>query len=1018
MQTIENRPVAQLPNIRIFKRPATDDTIAVTQWEDKTWGELKDQPDIYQVLKTNIKLTVQLPDDILEELVQAGHTISTALVCETLDSRDYVFQNGIEMQKIQLRKNIVFIKVLINPISKLKKEADSFCQLPLYPQDRKAKARFWLRFYCGRYRPIDTNKFFLFIRRDELRSYKIEEGLPADDIPETPTRRELKKSTDSLRESTNSVQLSQPTTVEDDKSQTSEPKSPTSTPQSNPLRRSLGAKNKSLTKSRTPQTPQTPQARTTMWTPRTVLVPPNTASDPATSGSATPKLMPRPNFASAHLGGAFKPLTASAPGTLFPGHVEHSVAPVDDQQAINYSSHVITVTHSEASNNNSSQSTSPVPPTSSTNNVNISPRAYSVSPTATDTAPAARMYPVSLRASSPGLRAPTATTASPLVGRRALTSSGALIEMPPVFTNSNDRRNSSPIVFTPIQTISQPTSIDNTNPQHTTATYSLMVQQQIAEIEQQLITHQQQLRECQETVDKITLGDLTSLVNNTNAAVATTNNSVQNNAADSSTNNTNATSSDVTMDNEPMIECSDVDDVEMTDVTEQQQTNDTTNTTANETSTALPFPTVAVCKYNIYTDYSFVGNELAAYNDRFLLFVDEEIYASLPISDIWGSQRVLSGNPMSLEALKNNQERLMAKQDMPLICFVWLQGKRTDGSLFKVERCLKCQQNEVGKDFPTNPLRVYGTDLIRVHESKLNLRCKVIESSHHLEGSMFRVCIQLFDRVEQNGVNSLLQVTPQPLTSEWQRCIFSRTPKPVKEKEPPKQQPPPAQISEENLLLFSLMQKKAQQIQEITGLTATLTQLKRQRESMQSNLLVLHQRPDAVQICTQVLKPHLSVRMNKEFLPALTSGTGTLDIELIWSFQTEKFNYWKTIVIPNGLFYETTKPFFAESDVIKFKHVHLSNWTSIKNYIRDYLPKVYWKDKYLKANYGIRFNARVNNQITAYLEAPCLFSIDIRRENDPGYSKKKNSREKLNKSMDLNSQSAAGEDQESEPLSQ
>jgi len=64
------------------------------------------------------------------------------LVCETLDGRDYVFQNGIEMQKIHLRKNVVFIKVLINPISKLKKEADSFCQLPLYPQHRKAKARY------------------------------------------------------------------------------------------------------------------------------------------------------------------------------------------------------------------------------------------------------------------------------------------------------------------------------------------------------------------------------------------------------------------------------------------------------------------------------------------------------------------------------------------------------------------------------------------------------------------------------------------------------------------------------------------------------------------------------------------------------------------------------------------------------------------------------------------------------------------------------------------------------------
>ncbi len=458
----------------------------------------------------------------------------------------------------------------------------------------------------------------MFIRRDELRSYKIEEGLP-DDTPETPARRELKKSTDSLRESTNSVQLSQPTAAEDDKSQTSEPKSPSSTPQSNPLRRSMGAKNKSLTKSRTPQTPQTPQARTTMWTPRTVLVPPNTTIDPATSGSATPKLMPRPNFASAHLGGAFKPLTASAPGTLFPGHSEHSVSL--DEHAV-YSSHVITVTHSEVNNNNS-QSTSPVPPTS---NTNISPRPHSVSPTATDTAPAARMYPVSLRASSPGLRAPTATTASPLVGRRALTSSGTMIEMPPVFTNSNDRRNSSPIVFTPIQTISQPTSIDNTNPQHTTATYSLMVQQQIAEIEQQLISHQQQLRECQEAVDKIASGELLVNTPNTNTTITITPPQTTTEPNNNNNNNTNV-ASDATTDNEPMIECTDMDDVEMTDVTDQSQASDAANTAVNDTEAALPFPTVAVCKYNIYTDYSFLSEELSNFNERFLLFVDEEVYA-------------------------------------------------------------------------------------------------------------------------------------------------------------------------------------------------------------------------------------------------------------------------------------------------------------------------------------------------------------------------------------------------------
>jgi hypothetical protein len=68
--------------------------------------------------------------------------INVALVCETLDGKDYTFKNGIEMQKFQIKKNIASFKVLINPISKLKKETIYNDQLPLTPTDRKTKPRF------------------------------------------------------------------------------------------------------------------------------------------------------------------------------------------------------------------------------------------------------------------------------------------------------------------------------------------------------------------------------------------------------------------------------------------------------------------------------------------------------------------------------------------------------------------------------------------------------------------------------------------------------------------------------------------------------------------------------------------------------------------------------------------------------------------------------------------------------------------------------------------------------------
>jgi hypothetical protein len=149
--------------------------------------------------------------------------------------------------------------------------------------------------------------------------------------------------------------------------------------------------------------------------------------------------------------------------------------------------------------------------------------------------------------------------------------------------------------------------------------------------------------------------------------------------------------------------------------------------------------------------------------------------------------------------------------------------------------------------------------------------------------------------------------------------------------------------------------------------------------------LTLHQKPDPVQICTQVLKPHIAVKLNHQLLEY---PEGQMEVELIWSYQTDPYT-WRTVVVPNGVFYETTKAYFSDTDLIKFKHVHLNNWTSIKNFVREHIPKTHWKDKWLKANYGLRFNIKSNSQILTYIEIPFLFSIDIRRENDPNYTRKR-----------------------------
>lgn len=146
--------------------------------------------------------------------------------------------------------------------------------------------------------------------------------------------------------------------------------------------------------------------------------------------------------------------------------------------------------------------------------------------------------------------------------------------------------------------------------------------------------------------------------------------------------------------------------------------------------------------------------------------------------------------------------------------------------------------------------------------------------------------------------------------------------------------------------------------------------------------LSLLQKLDTVQICTQVIKPYIALKIDRnESFNAIKEGF--LDIELIWSFQKDKI--WKTISIPNGVYYETTKNFSTESDVIVFKHAHVNNWTIIKNFVKNYIPKTLWKENFLKHHYGFRFHIRSSATSYGCIEMPFLFQIDIRRENDPNY---------------------------------
>lgn len=165
--------------------------------------------------------------------------------------------------------------------------------------------------------------------------------------------------------------------------------------------------------------------------------------------------------------------------------------------------------------------------------------------------------------------------------------------------------------------------------------------------------------------------------------------------------------------------------------------------------------------------------------------------------------------------------------------------------------------------------------------------------------------------------------------------------------------------------------------------------------------LELCQKPDAVQICTQVLKPHITLKVDKQSYSHYLRD-GIIDVELIWSYKLDN-DEWKTVVVPNGVYYETSKTFTLDEDAIVFKHVHVNNWTLIKNYVRDNIPKTQWKDSILKANYGLRFNVRSNAPISTYVgnvEIPFLFHIDIRRENDPNYVSK--GKRSINHSLEPN----------------
>jgi hypothetical protein len=195
-----------------------------------------------------------------------------------------------------------------------------------------------------------------------------------------------------------------------------------------------------------------------------------------------------------------------------------------------------------------------------------------------------------------------------------------------------------------------------------------------------------------------------------------------------------------------------------------------------------------------------------------------------------------------------------------------------------------------------------------------------------------------------------------------------------------------------------------------------------------SDLLSLSRNPDPVQICTQVIKPHITVKINRSILSAMQISEGQVEVQLIWSCPASESaldklggqplpttmedirnaapGSWRTVAVPTGLYYETNKVFFADTTALQFKHIHVNNWTTIKNFVKDQIPGGGFnvsatRERILKLNFGLRFNFKsTNNILLTWVDMPGLFTLDIRRENDPNYAKRKGAVSPAPKSQD------------------
>eukprot|EP01130_Rhizamoeba_saxonica_P001119 TRINITY_DN10994_c0_g1_i1.p1 TRINITY_DN10994_c0_g1~~TRINITY_DN10994_c0_g1_i1.p1 ORF type:complete len:278 (-),score=27.34 TRINITY_DN10994_c0_g1_i1:66-899(-) len=140
---------------------------------ENIWGRIKNQPIKYQVMNTNLKVVLELFGKYDYSNIS---DFETKLVCTTMDNCEYEFQQAIASDKwsfdeVTPTKSLVRLKVQIKAITKLRNEEDYCPMLPLQPHERKgSEARFWLRIYNRKHpQIIETEKFFLYIRRDEAR---------------------------------------------------------------------------------------------------------------------------------------------------------------------------------------------------------------------------------------------------------------------------------------------------------------------------------------------------------------------------------------------------------------------------------------------------------------------------------------------------------------------------------------------------------------------------------------------------------------------------------------------------------------------------------------------------------------------------------------------------------------------------------------------------------------------------------------------------------------------------------